>query len=159
MISFEQSGTWACTTSGRPALRSAAIRSYSPSSQASAAGSARAPAGIDPMARTRARARSRDRMISDNARDRRFVLSPGGAMLSPPMGSPADADLELAFYEKFLFSRGIEPYPVQEQAFTRIFAGDNVLVTVPTGTGKTLMAKAGLFKALARGQTAVYTTP
>src|SRR5262245_60046218 len=30
---------------------------------------------------------------------------------------------------------------------------------VPTGTGKTLMAKAGIFMALARGQRAIYTTP
>jgi hypothetical protein len=69
------------------------------------------------------------------------------------------ADIELAFYERFLLSRGIEPYPVQEQAFEHIFKGRSVLVTVPTGTGKTLMAKAGLWKALATGQTAVYTTP
>jgi superfamily II DNA/RNA helicase len=69
------------------------------------------------------------------------------------------ADIELAFYEKFFFAHDREPYPVQEQAFGRIFAGDSVLVTVPTGTGKTLMAKAGLFMALARGHTAVYTTP
>jgi hypothetical protein len=69
------------------------------------------------------------------------------------------ADIELAFYERFFFSCELEPYPVQEQAFERIFAGDSVMVTVPTGTGKTLMAKAGLFKALERGQRAVYTTP
>jgi hypothetical protein len=72
---------------------------------------------------------------------------------------PSAAEIELAFYEKFFFSTGLEPYPVQEQAFARIFAGESVLVTVPTGTGKTLMAKAGLFKALALGQQAVYTTP
>jgi hypothetical protein len=69
------------------------------------------------------------------------------------------ADIELAFYERFLLSKGIEPYPVQEQAFEHIFKGRSVLVTVPTGTGKTLMAKAGLWKALQTGQTAVYTTP
>src|SRR5207247_382462 len=69
------------------------------------------------------------------------------------------ADVELAFYERFLIAAGHEPYPVQEQAFEHIFAGQSVLVTVPTGTGKTLMAKAGLHAALARGQTAVYTTP
>jgi len=57
------------------------------------------------------------------------------------------AEIELAFYEKFFFSKDLEPYPVQEEAFARIFAGESVLVTVPTGTGKTLMAKAGLFKA------------
>jgi hypothetical protein len=72
---------------------------------------------------------------------------------------PSAADIELAFYERFLIEKGIEPYPAQEQAFARIFAGDSVLVTVPTGTGKTLMAKAALFRALQLGQRAVYTTP
>jgi hypothetical protein len=71
----------------------------------------------------------------------------------------SDADLELAFYDKFLLSRGLEPYPVQEQAVSAIFAGKSVLVTVPTGTGKTLMAKAALFRALGKGERAIYTTP
>jgi hypothetical protein len=75
------------------------------------------------------------------------------------MPQPTLAEIELAFYEKFFFAKDLEPYPVQEEAFGRIFAGESVLVTVPTGTGKTLMAKAGIFKALALGQTAVYTTP
>jgi len=61
-------------------------------------------------------------------------------------------EIEYAFYEKFLFSKNIEPYPVQEQAFEKILAGKSVLVTVPTGTGKTLMAKAAIFKALERGE-------
>lgn len=68
-------------------------------------------------------------------------------------------DIELAFYERFFFSRDLEPYPVQEQAFGHVFAGDSVLVTVPTGTGKTLMAKSAMYKALELGQRAVYTTP
>jgi hypothetical protein len=72
---------------------------------------------------------------------------------------PSDGELELSFYDKFLWSRGLEPYPVQEQAFGHIFAGRSVLVTVPTGTGKTLMAKAALHAALGRGHRAVYTTP
>lgn len=75
------------------------------------------------------------------------------------LAAPSLADVEYQFYEKFFFSKGLEPYPVQEQAFERIFRGENVLVTVPTGTGKTLMAKAAIYKALAMGQTAVYTTP
>lgn len=70
-----------------------------------------------------------------------------------------DAEIELEFYERFLIERGIEPYPVQEEAFGHIFAGKNVLITVPTGTGKTLMAKAGIYRALRSGKTAVYTTP
>ncbi|HSD90291.1 MAG TPA: DEAD/DEAH box helicase [Kofleriaceae bacterium] len=70
-----------------------------------------------------------------------------------------DADLELSFYEKFLFGKGLEPYPVQEQAIGHIFAGKSLLVTVPTGTGKTLMAKAALHRAMGRGERAIYTTP
>jgi len=70
-----------------------------------------------------------------------------------------DAELELSFYEKFLLGPGIEPYPVQELAIGHIFAGRSVLVTVPTGTGKTLMAKAALHLAVGRGQRAIYTTP
>lgn len=69
------------------------------------------------------------------------------------------ADLELEYFEKFFIARGLEPYAVQEQAASHIFAGRSVLVTVPTGTGKTLMAKAGLLKALRSGQRAIYTTP
>ena len=72
---------------------------------------------------------------------------------------PTDGELELSFYDKFLWSRGLEPYPVQEQALGHIFAGKSLLVTVPTGTGKTLMAKAALHAALGRGHRAVYTTP
>ncbi len=75
------------------------------------------------------------------------------------MPAPSAADLELAFVDKFFWSQGREPYPVQEQAVSAIIAGKSVLVTVPTGTGKTLMAKAGIFAALARGQRAIYTTP
>lgn len=71
----------------------------------------------------------------------------------------SDADIELEFYETFFLERGLDPYPVQEEAVGRIFGGENVLVTVPTGTGKTLMAKAALLRALRSGRRAIYTTP
>ena len=69
------------------------------------------------------------------------------------------ADAELEFYERFFLERDLEPYPVQEEAFGHIFAGRSVLVTVPTGTGKTMMAKAALHHALALKKTAIYTAP
>src|SRR3954468_20043473 len=72
---------------------------------------------------------------------------------------PTDGELELSFYEKFLWGKGLEPYPVQEAAIGKIFARKSVLVTVPTGTGKTLMAKAALHAAMGRGERAIYTTP
>jgi hypothetical protein len=73
--------------------------------------------------------------------------------------APADTEIELEFFEKFLWDKGLTAYPIQEQAIHKIVAGDSVMVTVPTGTGKTLMAKAALFAALKRGRRAVYTTP
>jgi hypothetical protein len=75
------------------------------------------------------------------------------------MAAPSAADLELAFVDRFFWSQGREPYPVQEQAISAIVGGKSVLVCVPTGTGKTMMAKAGIHAALARGQKAIYTTP
>jgi len=68
-------------------------------------------------------------------------------------------EIELEFYERFFLARGIEPYPVQERALDLIFKGESVLVTVPTGTGKTIIAKAAIWKALQNGQRAIYTTP
>ncbi len=69
------------------------------------------------------------------------------------------ASIELEFYERFFIDKGLEPYPVQEEALRHIFAGEGVLVTVPTGTGKTLIAKAALLLALRQKKTAIYTTP
>ena len=49
-------------------------------------------------------------------------------------------EIELNF-TKFFIARDIEPYPVQEEALNHIFNDANILVTVPTGTGKTLITK------------------
>ena len=73
--------------------------------------------------------------------------------------STSEAEVELEFYDKFFFSKNLEPYPVQEEAFSKIFAGKQVLITVPTGTGKTLIGKSALMRALRLGRTGIYTTP
>lgn len=88
------------------------------------------------------------------------AVRPGhGRHGAAPRRVTESADAELEFYERFFLERDLEPYPVQEEAFGHIFAGRSVLVTVPTGTGKTMMAKAALQHALALKRTAVYTTP
>src|SRR5262245_57002915 len=75
------------------------------------------------------------------------------------MTKPTIAEIEYQFYEKFFFSKNLEPYKVQEESFAHIFANRSVLITVPTGTGKTLIAKSAIFKALLSGEKAIYTTP
>jgi superfamily II DNA/RNA helicase len=61
---------------------------------------------------------------------------------------------------RFLESLSYTPYPLQEEAVLAYFTADQgVLVTAPTGTGKTLIAQAALFEALHTNTVAYYTTP
>ncbi len=61
---------------------------------------------------------------------------------------------------RYLDSLPYPPYPVQEEAILTYFTSDQgVLVSAPTGTGKTLIAEAALFEALHTGKQAYYTTP
>jgi superfamily II DNA/RNA helicase len=61
---------------------------------------------------------------------------------------------------EFLDQLPYEPYPVQEKAILTWFdCEQGVLISAPTGTGKTLIAEAALFEALHTGKTAYYTTP
>eukprot|EP00931_Biecheleriopsis_adriatica_P079550 TRINITY_DN5295_c0_g1_i1.p1 TRINITY_DN5295_c0_g1~~TRINITY_DN5295_c0_g1_i1.p1 ORF type:complete len:924 (+),score=181.32 TRINITY_DN5295_c0_g1_i1:44-2815(+) len=55
--------------------------------------------------------------------------------------------------------RGVELYPAQEEAVAEIFSGSHVVLDTPTGSGKSLVAVAALFKALAEGGKAYYTSP
>ena len=54
---------------------------------------------------------------------------------------------------------GLELYPAQEEAILALLEGQNVILNTPTGSGKSLVAAALLFAAIARGERAVYTCP
>jgi len=54
---------------------------------------------------------------------------------------------------------GLELYPSQEAAILELFDEKNVILNTPTGSGKSLVAMALLFKSLAQGRRAVYTCP
>ncbi len=61
---------------------------------------------------------------------------------------------------KFLDSVLYELYPFQEEALLAWFEADGgVLVSAPTGMGKTLVAEAAVFEALHTGKRMYYTTP
>ena len=69
---------------------------------------------------------------------------------------PSRDEIALEFLDQIPY----EPYPVQEQAILAWFDTEQgVLVSAPTGTGKTLIAEAALYEALHTGRTAYYTTP
>ena len=73
-------------------------------------------------------------------------------------GKPGEAALLEAFLE-WAMGQGLELYPAQEEAILELFEGNNVILTTPTGSGKSLVATALHFKAMAQGRRSVYTCP
>jgi superfamily II RNA helicase len=56
-------------------------------------------------------------------------------------------------------SEGLSLYPAQEEAVLEVVAGANVIVSTPTGSGKSLTALGAHFASLARGERSFYTAP
>ena len=56
-------------------------------------------------------------------------------------------------------SQGLSLYPAQEEALTGIALGSHVILSTPTGTGKSMVALGAHFAALAEGRRTVYTAP
>lgn len=77
----------------------------------------------------------------------------------PPPGVRVDADVLLEGFLAYADEVGLSLYPAQEEAVLEIFAGKNVILATPTGSGKSLVALAMLFKALAEESTGFYTAP
>ena len=80
------------------------------------------------------------------------------APLAPLPGSPT-ADAVMDRFLAVAAARGLELYPEQEEAILELFAGHNVVLNTPTGSGKSLVAAALHFKALCAGERSVYTCP
>jgi hypothetical protein len=76
-----------------------------------------------------------------------------------PRPSDASSDTLLDRFLDYTASRKLALYPAQEEAVLALLDGQNVILNTPTGSGKSLVASALLFAALARGERAVYTCP
>ncbi len=88
------------------------------------------------------------------------MATPSLLALLPKKGEPALADDEiLSRFVTWAASRGLELYPAQEEAILEIVSGKHVILATPTGSGKSLVATALHFKAMAEGKVSFYTCP
>ncbi len=78
---------------------------------------------------------------------------------SPASVIPTDNDSLLGAFLERIEARGLSLYPAQENAILELFDEKNVILNTPTGSGKSLVATALHFKALAQGHRSVYTCP
>ncbi|GAB46977.1 DEAD/DEAH box helicase [Mobilicoccus pelagius] len=81
-----------------------------------------------------------------------------------PADGPRDPDdLFAAFVDWVVASKGVEPYPHQEEALLELVTGSNVILATPTGSGKSLVAMGAHFFSLAEfartGRRTYYTAP
>ncbi len=79
--------------------------------------------------------------------------------LLPPEGAAADEDAVYEAVTTWVTDRGLTLYPAQDEAILECVAGSNVVLSTPTGSGKSLVATAAMAAALARGECSVYTAP
>ncbi len=76
-----------------------------------------------------------------------------------PRGERPANEVLLGRFLDYAQGRGLELYPAQESAILEVFEEKNVILNTPTGSGKSLVAAAVQFKALAQGRRSVYTCP
>ncbi len=70
-----------------------------------------------------------------------------------------DPDEVYTLFTDWAASRGLPLYPAQDEAMIELVSGANVVLSTPTGTGKSLVAVGAHFIALAGGQRTYYTAP
>ncbi|HEY9311427.1 DEAD/DEAH box helicase [Williamsia sp.] len=70
-----------------------------------------------------------------------------------------DVDELYADFTAWWSDRGIDLYPHQDEALIELAGGANVILSTPTGSGKSLVASGALYFAAAQGKRAFYTAP
>ncbi|KQM81408.1 RNA helicase [Agromyces sp. Leaf222] len=72
---------------------------------------------------------------------------------------PYDADAMYVAFVDWAEDRGLSLYPAQDEAVIEIVSGANVILSTPTGTGKSLVAVAAHAASVASGGRSYYTAP
>ena len=68
-------------------------------------------------------------------------------------------DVLLGRFLDYVEGRRLQLYPAQESAILELFEDKNVILNTPTGSGKSLVATALHFQAIAQGRRSIYTCP
>ncbi|MDE2690019.1 MAG: DUF3516 domain-containing protein [Acidobacteriota bacterium] len=77
----------------------------------------------------------------------------------PDAAGKVPPDVILERFLDWVAGLGFELFPAQEEALLEVMAGRHVVLDTPTGSGKSLVAMAMLWKGLCEGRTGFYTAP
>ncbi len=91
-------------------------------------------------------------------RESSFATSVSGRLAAFLPDNP-DPDSLLDGFLSYTAELGLKLYEAQEDAVLEIFGGNHVIITTPTGSGKSLVGLAAHFEAVARGLHSYYTAP
>lgn len=76
-----------------------------------------------------------------------------------PRDEKVSNDVLLGRFLEYAEGRRLQLYPAQESAILELFEEKNVILNTPTGSGKSLVATALHFQAIAKGKRSIYTCP
>ena len=79
--------------------------------------------------------------------------------LTDQLPDTSEPDALLDAFVTWTTGRGIDLYPAQEEALMEVVTGANLVLSTPTGSGKSLVATGAHFAALATGRRSYYTAP
>ena len=79
--------------------------------------------------------------------------------LTDALPATPDPDAVFGAFARWATEQGLALYPHQEEALIEVVSGSNVILSTPTGSGKSLVAAGAHFAALADGQRTFYTAP
>ncbi|MFF0814040.1 DEAD/DEAH box helicase [Rhodococcus sp. NPDC003318] len=80
-------------------------------------------------------------------------------LLSDLVPESPDADSLFDAFAGWASGRGLTLYPAQEESLIEVVSGANVILSTPTGSGKSMVAIGAHFAALAHGRRTFYTAP
>ena len=76
-----------------------------------------------------------------------------------PRAGTTEQDTILNAFLDVVGDKKLELYPAQEEAVLELIAGKHVVLSTPTGSGKSLVALAMHFKSMSEGTKTIYTAP